>query len=221
MNHFHVLIAVLVFSFFAGSGLSAAQGSQPFGSKIDKPAPTVAAPKTKTSQDSQVRPAASGQGVRKVDCFDEAAYGRAKKQDKNLAGARLCGADLKKIFLDGADLKGANLSGADLGGARLHNANLQGAVLSRANLGGATLSNANLQGARLDGANLREARDAGRKSQGRGSLEVRSREGEAQRVEPDRRQPGTGHPQKCRGPVGEIHLGEPALRQSRFHDRQG
>jgi hypothetical protein len=58
VNHFHVFVAVLVVSFFAGSGLSAAQGTQPLGGKIDKPAPTVAAPKTKTGQDSQVRPAA-------------------------------------------------------------------------------------------------------------------------------------------------------------------
>jgi len=82
VNHFHFFVAVLVLSFFAGSGLSTAQGTQPFGAKIDKPASTVSVPKAKTGQDSQVGPAVPGQGVRKVDCFDETAYGRAKSKTR-------------------------------------------------------------------------------------------------------------------------------------------
>lgn len=150
----HVFLVVTLVSFLAGSGFTTSAEAQPSGLKTDRPAIGADVPKAKPGQGPLVGPAAPGPGARKADCFDEAAYARAKKQNKNLAGAQLCGADLKRVNLDGADLKGANLSGANLGDARLWKADLQGAVLSRANLGGATLSDSNLEGARLDRARI-------------------------------------------------------------------
>ena len=151
----HIIIIALLVSVFVGTEFPASAEAQPFGVK---PAVNADVPRIKPGSGALVGPTVPGQHVRKIDCFDESAYARAKNKDKDLAGAQLCGADLKKIFLPGADLTGANLSGADLGEARLEGAMLQGATLSRANLAGASLSSSNLEGARLDGANLRESR---------------------------------------------------------------
>lgn len=130
----HIIVTALLVSVFVGTEFPAYADNQFFGSK---PALNAPAPKVKPGSGALVGPTVPGQQVRNIDCFDEAAYARAKNKDKNLAGAQLCGADLKKIFLPGADLTGANLSGADLGEARLDGAMLQGATLSRANLAGA------------------------------------------------------------------------------------
>lgn len=53
---------------------------------------------------------------------------------KNLKGADLEGANLKKFNLEGADLSGAHLLAADLEGANLKGANLKNADLRGANL---------------------------------------------------------------------------------------
>ena len=74
-----------------------------------------------------------------------------------LGGANLRGADLRGAYLGGANLYGANLRGAYLGGANLRGANLYDADLRGADLRGAYLGGANLGGAYLGGANLRGA----------------------------------------------------------------
>lgn len=76
---------------------------------------------------------------------------------RDLAGARLCGIDMR-----GANLAEANLQRVDFTGARLCDADLRGADLTGARLCGADLSRAlltgcRLDGAELDGADLREA----------------------------------------------------------------
>ncbi|MBW4646011.1 MAG: pentapeptide repeat-containing protein [Goleter apudmare HA4340-LM2] len=75
----------------------------------------------------------------------------------NIAGANLCGSDLKRANLYQVNLSGANLCGANLYGAILSAANLKGANLSDANLEQAILCAANLEGANLSGANLDRA----------------------------------------------------------------
>jgi hypothetical protein len=86
---------------------------------------------------------------------------------RNLGGAVLSGADLRKADLIGAHLQGASLeeadlsdariAGADLQGVSLKSAYLQGALLMGANLQAASLENAQLQAAALDGAQLQGA----------------------------------------------------------------
>ncbi|MCT9126320.1 pentapeptide repeat-containing protein [Cupriavidus gilardii] len=85
----------------------------------------------------------------------------------DLRGARLAGADLRKLDLSGAiladaDLQGALLCGAtlvsaDLSGANLANADLQDARMARANLRHADLAKARLSRAALPGADLSQA----------------------------------------------------------------
>jgi len=74
-------------------------------------------------------------------------------KDKNLAGAKLAGADLS-----GMDLSNAILKDADLSKAKLVKTNLKGAQLSKANLAGADLTEAVLEKADLTGAALAEAK---------------------------------------------------------------
>ncbi|MCU0531996.1 MAG: hypothetical protein MUE76_07940, partial [Syntrophales bacterium] len=93
----HFFLVVSLVSFLAGQGFPTAAEAQPSGLKTDRSAIGSDVPKAKPGQGPLVGPATPGPGARKADCFDEAAYARAKKQDKNLAGARLCGADLKKV----------------------------------------------------------------------------------------------------------------------------
>lgn len=77
--------------------------------------------------------------------FDQNDLEKAKKgQDKNLAFARLRGADLRKV-----NLSGANLFGADLRGAQLDGTNLDGACLYFTKLDGATIRNCNIHNARF------------------------------------------------------------------------
>jgi uncharacterized protein YjbI with pentapeptide repeats len=75
------------------------------------------------------------------------------KEDADLRGVNLRGADLS-----GADLRDADLRGADLRGAYLSDADLRGADLQGANLSRADLSGADLRGAYLGRANLFEAK---------------------------------------------------------------
>ena len=107
--------------------------------------------------------------VNDYDIKEEADLNGANLFGANLKGANLRGADLRisnlyganleyaNLYganLDGANLKGAGLKGADLKGANLEYANLYGANLKYANLDGANLDGANLKGADLKGANL-------------------------------------------------------------------
>jgi uncharacterized protein YjbI with pentapeptide repeats len=110
---------------------------------------------------------------------------------RNLEGAVLINAILRKVDFTAANLEGANFRSADLGGARLWWAKLQGAeflvadlqgaeffgadlrganlwrtFLGGANLEVADLKGANLQGANLEGANLGGARLGGANLEG-------------------------------------------------------
>jgi uncharacterized protein YjbI with pentapeptide repeats len=86
---------------------------------------------------------------------------------RDLRGAMLYGASLRKVDFTAADLRGAfllraelqqsNLAGARLVGAVLDGAQLQGADLRGAHLQGAMLNLADLEGASLEGARLEEA----------------------------------------------------------------
>ena len=85
-----------------------------------------------------------------------------EKHKKDLYGANLIKADLRRANLGDAklyraDLEGANLEGADLREADLRYANLRNADLWGAYLTGANLRNADLYGADLEGANLEGA----------------------------------------------------------------
>ena len=82
--------------------------------------------------------------------------GGANLYGANLRGAYLGGANLRGANLYDADLRGADLRGAYLGGANLGGADLRGADLGRADLGGANLGGAYLGGANLRGAYLRK-----------------------------------------------------------------
>ncbi len=78
---------------------------------------------------------------------------------RDLRGAVLYEARLRKADLTGAELQGADLRVAQLKSASLRDAQLQGASLADANLQSAVLRGAQLQGASLDFANSRR-RDA-------------------------------------------------------------
>ena len=83
-------------------------------------------------------------------------------KDRNLSGADLKRADLRRVNLSHANLSNVNLSHATLSNVKLIRANLSGANLSGANLSDAkliygNLSDANLSGADLSDANLSDA----------------------------------------------------------------
>lgn len=59
-----------------------------------------------------------------IDSFSDHDYERARQGDKNLAFARLAGADLSHVDLSNANLFGANLRGAQLSKTNLNNAKL-------------------------------------------------------------------------------------------------
>lgn len=95
------------------------------------------------------------------EILNEAANGR-DLSGANLSKANLKKADLSEAKLSEADLTWANLSEANLGwavlrGANLTRANLSGAILLGANLSGANLSGADVSQADLRGAKLSEA----------------------------------------------------------------
>lgn len=81
--------------------------------------------------------------------FCQADLNRLLKGDKNLAGAKLEGANLK-----GMDLSGRNFTGADLEEANLEGANLTNAIFKDADLEEANLKGANIKGAIFKGAEL-------------------------------------------------------------------
>ncbi|MEQ1633053.1 MAG: pentapeptide repeat-containing protein [Planctomycetota bacterium] len=90
-------------------------------------------------------------------CAAEPAFRPPTNRFRDLAGARLCGidlrgADLAEAKLQGADLTGARLSDADLRDANLTGARLRGADLQRALLTGCVQSGGELEGADLRGA---------------------------------------------------------------------
>jgi uncharacterized protein YjbI with pentapeptide repeats len=87
----------------------------------------------------------------------------ASLRGRDLEGAVLIGAVLRKVDFEGANLRGASLDEAELQGASLVSAQLQGVPLNNAKLQGASLDLAELQGAsliqaRLQGASLSSAR---------------------------------------------------------------
>ena len=81
----------------------------------------------------------------------------AVKNNENLSGADLSGADLRNADLSDANLRNADLSEANLSEANLRNADLSGANLRWADLRRANLRRANLIGANLNRADLRGA----------------------------------------------------------------
>src|SRR5260221_195256 len=101
----------------------------------------------------------------------------ATEKQREVAGVRLEGADLRYAHLEGADLREAQLANAlcekaqlqsaqlakallrrtNLRGAHLEGADLRDARMEKAELFGAWLEDANLSGARLQGASLTEA----------------------------------------------------------------
>ena len=85
----------------------------------------------------------------------------ANLSNVNLSHATLSDVNLIRANLSGANLSGANLSDAKLIYGNLSDANLSGADLSDANLSDAHLIRANLSGANLSGANLSHANLSG------------------------------------------------------------
>jgi len=101
----------------------------------------------------------------------------ATEKQREVAGVRLDGADLRYAHLEGADLREAQLANAlcekaqlqsaqlakaflrrtNLRGAHLEGADLRDARMEKAEFFGAWLEDANLSGARLQGASLTEA----------------------------------------------------------------
>lgn len=78
--------------------------------------------------------------------------------DKNLAGAKLEGANLKGKKLIGVNFTKADLEEADLSCTDLSNANFQGADLEEANLKGAKITGANFKGTELEFATWTDGR---------------------------------------------------------------
>jgi uncharacterized protein YjbI with pentapeptide repeats len=89
--------------------------------------------------------------------LDRAILKKADLRSAQLQGASLYGAQLQGASLFRAQLQGASLDGAQLQGASLFRAQLQGASLDKAELQGASLESAELQGASLDKAELQSA----------------------------------------------------------------
>ena len=89
--------------------------------------------------------------------FNGASLQGASRYAASLQGARLEDASLQGATLFRASLQGAALFGASLQGAMMGLASLQGATLDGASLQGATLDHASLQGATLTGARLQGA----------------------------------------------------------------
>ena len=89
--------------------------------------------------------------------FDGANFHGASLDEAELQGATFVGAQLQRVPLFAAKLQGARLSDAQLQGANLASAELQGAWLGGARLQGANLSFVRLQGASLGGAQLQGA----------------------------------------------------------------
>lgn len=87
--------------------------------------------------------------AKSCDDFSQADLNRLLKGDKNLAGAKLEGANLK-----GMDLSGRNFTGAELEEANLENANLSNSVFKDADLEEANLKGAKISGAIFKGAEL-------------------------------------------------------------------
>jgi hypothetical protein len=79
------------------------------------------------------------------------------RDDRDMSGLDLYGADLTRADLSGADLSGADLTRAILSGANLTRAKLASANLTDADLHDAILSGADLTGADLTGADLTRA----------------------------------------------------------------
>ncbi|MES5824840.1 pentapeptide repeat-containing protein [Streptomyces sp. RG80] len=79
------------------------------------------------------------------------------REQLDLHGLHLAGAQLAQADLTHAILRGATLTQADLRGATLTEANLYGATLTKADLYGATLTKADLREATLTQADLDEA----------------------------------------------------------------
>jgi uncharacterized protein YjbI with pentapeptide repeats len=90
----------------------------------------------------------------------------ASLRARQLEGAVLIGAGLRKVDFTASNLEAANLEGADLRAAKLDDTQLRDASLGYAQLQDASLDDAKLQGARLVGAGLRGARLVGAELQG-------------------------------------------------------
>ena len=86
--------------------------------------------------------------------------------DADLRRADFKAADLQDAFLSRAQLQGASFYEAQLQGAWLDSSQLQGAVLTLAKLQGASLTSAQMQGASLISANLQGAALGGAQLQG-------------------------------------------------------
>jgi hypothetical protein len=95
-------------------------------------------------------------------CAAEPRFRPPTNRFRDLAGARLCGIDLRGADLAEARLQGADLTGARLSDADLRDANLTGARLRGADLQRALLTGCVLSGGELDGADLRGATGAAR-----------------------------------------------------------
>ena len=90
-------------------------------------------------------------------CAAESSFRPPVGRYRDLAGARLCGIDMRGANLAGANLRGVDFTGAMLCDADLRTADLTGARLLGADLSRALLKGCKLDGAELEGAELREA----------------------------------------------------------------
>jgi uncharacterized protein YjbI with pentapeptide repeats len=95
----------------------------------------------------------SGDDLKGAD-LEGKAFGASKLEDTDLRGAKLESATFIEADLRGALLDGADLTGANLIASKLENASLQGTKLDQAWLTDSNLTNANLAGATLNGARV-------------------------------------------------------------------
>ncbi len=91
-----------------------------------------------------------GIAMANADDFCKKDLEKLLKGEKNLAGAKLEGANLKGKDLSNVNFKKADLEEANLIGADLTNANFEDADLEEANLKGAKIKGANFKNAELE-----------------------------------------------------------------------